>query len=75
MTERLVDDPAAVSALARRTANLLDLLFSHVEMDFWATEVLRESPMQPVVTRSGSSSKRVQVYRSTTSVTVASNGI
>ena len=41
MTERLVDDPAAVSALARRTADLLSLPFAHVEKDFWVTEVLR----------------------------------
>jgi hypothetical protein len=41
MTERLVEDPAAVRVLAQRVADQTSIPVAHVEKDFWVTEVLR----------------------------------
>ncbi|MDE3206368.1 MAG: nucleotidyl transferase AbiEii/AbiGii toxin family protein [Acidobacteriota bacterium] len=41
MTDRLVEDPDGVNALAARVAEVTGIPASHVEKDFWVTEVLR----------------------------------
>ena len=41
MTFRLVEDPDAVSALAGEVSDRTGLPLTHVEKDFWVTEVLR----------------------------------
>jgi predicted nucleotidyltransferase component of viral defense system len=41
VTDRLVEDPGGVNALAARVAEATGIPASHVEKDFWVTEVLR----------------------------------
>lgn len=41
MTEQLVHDPAAVGALSAQVASRTGIPLSHIEKDFWVTEVLR----------------------------------
>lgn len=41
MTARLRDHPDDLTALVQQTANALQIPVSHVEKDFWVTEVLR----------------------------------
>lgn len=41
MTERLVDDPEGVSALAGQVSDATGIPVTQVEKDFWVTEVLR----------------------------------
>jgi Nucleotidyl transferase AbiEii toxin, Type IV TA system len=41
MTEQLVHDPAAVAALSAQVAARTGIPLSHIEKDFWVTEVLR----------------------------------
>ena len=41
MTDRLVQDPDAVAALAARVADRIGLPAEQIEKDFWVTEVLR----------------------------------
>jgi hypothetical protein len=41
MTERLVEDAAAVRVLAQLVADQTSIPVAHVEKDFWVTEVLR----------------------------------
>jgi len=41
MTDRLVNDPDGVAVLASRVADATGIPASHVEKDFWVTEVLR----------------------------------
>ena len=41
MTNRLVDDRDAVAALAQQLADQTGIPASHIEKDFWVTEVLR----------------------------------
>jgi hypothetical protein len=41
VTDRLVEDPDGVAALAAQVAAQIDIPVEHVEKDFWVTEVLR----------------------------------
>lgn len=41
MTEQLVHDPAVVAALSAQVAARTGFPLSHIEKDFWVTEVLR----------------------------------
>ena len=41
MTNRLADDRDAVAVLAQQVADRIDISASHIEKDFWVTEVLR----------------------------------
>lgn len=41
MSDRLVDDPDAVAALAAQVADATRIPAPHIEKDFWVTEVLR----------------------------------
>lgn len=41
MTNRLVDDRDAVAVLAQQVADRIGIPVSHIEKDFWVTEVLR----------------------------------
>ena len=41
MTGRLVEGPDGINALAAQVAEITGIPASHIEKDFWVTEVLR----------------------------------